>query len=107
MNRVKEEIHMKEYIKNNWKFLIFVLISGLIGGYCTGLYIPEMYSQEMLQQLQGQGMTTEMLALSGAVQYGMPTCTLRTYITRRAINTFRRRTKVLHNNPWCRMWLGK
>ena len=54
MNRVKEEIHMKEYIKNKWKFLIFVLISGLIGGYCTGLYIPEMYSQEMLQQLQGQ-----------------------------------------------------
>ena len=53
MNRVKEEIHMKEYIKNKWKFLIFVLISGLIGGYCTGLYIPEMYSQEMLQQLQG------------------------------------------------------
>ena len=62
---------MKEYIKNKWKFLIFVLISGLIGGYCTGLYIPEMYSQEMLQQLQGQGMTTEMLALSGAVQYGI------------------------------------
>ena len=53
MNRVKEEIHMKEYIKNKWKFLIFVLISGLIEGYCTGLYIPEMYSQEMLQQLQG------------------------------------------------------
>ena len=44
---------MKEYIKNNWKFLLFVLSSGLIGGYCTGLYIPEMYSQEMLQQLQG------------------------------------------------------
>ena len=67
----KEEIHMKEYIKNNWKFLLFVLSSGLIGGYCTGLYIPEMYSQEMLQQLQEQGMTTEMLALSGAVQYGI------------------------------------
>ena len=62
---------MKEYIKNNWKFLLFVLSSGLIGGYCTGLYIPEMYSREMLQQLQGQGMTTEMLALSGAVQYGI------------------------------------
>jgi membrane protease YdiL (CAAX protease family) len=68
---VTEEIHMKEYIKNNWKFLLFVLSSGLIGGYCTGLYIPEMYSREMLQQLQGQGMTTEMLALSGAVQYGI------------------------------------
>ena len=70
MNRVKEEIHMKEYIKNNWNFL-FVFISGWIGGYCIGLYIPEMYSQEMLQQLQEQGMTAEMLALSGAVQYGI------------------------------------
>ena len=65
------EIRMKDNIKNNWKFLLFVLSSGLIGGYCTGLYLPEMYSQEMLQQLQEQGMTTEMLALSGAVQYGI------------------------------------
>ena len=63
MNRVKEEIHMKEYIKSSRKFLLFVLCSGLIGGYCLGLYIPEMYSQEMLQQLQEQGMTTEMLVL--------------------------------------------
>ena len=62
---------MKEYIKSSWKFLLFVLCSGLIGGYCTGLYIPEMYSQEMLQQLQEQGMTAEMSALSGAVQYGI------------------------------------
>ena len=62
---------MKDYIKNNWKFLLFVLCSGLIGGYCIGLSATEMYSQEMLQQLQEQGMTTEMLALSGAVQYGI------------------------------------
>ena len=62
---------MKEYIKNNWKFLLFVLCSGFIGGYCTGLYMPEMYSQEMLQKLQEQGMTTERLALTGAVQYGI------------------------------------
>ena len=33
--------------------------------------MPEMYSGEMLQQIQGQGVTTEMLALSGAVQYGI------------------------------------
>ena len=65
------EIRMKDNIKNNWKFLLFVLSSGLIGGYCIGLYLPEMYSQETLQQLQEQGMTTEMLALSGAVQYGI------------------------------------
>ena len=62
---------MKVYIKNNWKSLLFVLSSGLLGGYCTGLYIPEMYSQEMLRQLQEQGMTTELLTLSGAVQYGI------------------------------------
>ena len=62
---------MKDHIKNNWKFLLFVLGTGLIGGYCTGLYIPEMYSQEMLQQLQEQGMTAGMLALIGAVQYGI------------------------------------
>ena len=71
MNRRTEEISMKDHIKNNWKFLLFVLISGLIGGYCTGLYMPEMYSQEMLQQLQEQGMTAEMLAISGAIQYGI------------------------------------
>ncbi len=67
----QREIHMKDYIKNNWRFLLFVLVSGLIGGYCIGLYIPDMYSQEMLQQMQAQGMTTEMAAVSGAVQYGI------------------------------------
>ena len=71
MDRGNAEIHMKDHIKNNWKFLLFVLISGSIGGYCTGLYMPEMYSREMLQQLKEQGVTTEMLALSGAVQYGI------------------------------------
>ena len=60
-----------DYIKNDLKFLLFVLCSGLIGGYCIALYLPDMYSQEMLQQMQEQGMTTEMLALSGAVQYGI------------------------------------
>ena len=51
MNRQNEEVHMKDYIKNNGRFLLFVLAGGLIGGYCAGLYIPEMYSQEMLQQI--------------------------------------------------------
>ena len=62
---------MKAFIKTNWKFLLFVLCSGLIGGYCIAFYLPEMYSQEMLQQMQEQGMTAEMLALSAAVQYGI------------------------------------
>ena len=71
MGRGNAEIHMKYLIKNNWKFLLFVLISGSIGGYCTGSYIPEMYSREMQRQLQEQGVTAEMLTLSGAVQYGI------------------------------------
>ena len=65
------DIGMKDFIKDNWKFLLFVLVSGLIGGFCTGLYLPETYSQEMQLQLQQQGVTTQMLALSGAVQYGI------------------------------------
>ncbi len=71
VNRCKEEIPVKAYMKDNWKFLLFVLVSGLIGGYCVGLYLPEMYSQEMLQALQEQGVTAERTALAGAVQYGI------------------------------------
>lgn len=29
---------MKTLIKDNWKFLLFVLLGGLVGGYCLGLY---------------------------------------------------------------------
>lgn len=58
-------------LRDNWKFLLFVLVSGLIGGYCTGLYLPGTYSQETLRQLQEQNMTTAGLALSGAIQYGV------------------------------------
>ena len=62
---------MKDFIKNNRKFLLFVLVSGLIGGFCSGLYMPDTFSPEMLQQLQEQGISTGMLALSAAVQYGV------------------------------------
>ena len=62
---------MKDFIKNNRKFLLFVLVSGLIGGFCSGLYMPDTFSPEMLQQLQEQGISTGMLSLSAAVQYGV------------------------------------
>ena len=29
---------MKKFFIDNWKFLLFVLFAGLIGGYCIGLY---------------------------------------------------------------------
>ena len=62
---------MKGFIKEHWKFLLFVLIGGAIGGYCTGLYLPGAYSEQMLQQLQDRNITAEALALSGMVQYGV------------------------------------
>ena len=62
---------MKEYVKSNWQFLLFVLLSGIIGGYCMGLYLPATFSPDMLRQLQEQGVTNEMLVLSTVIQYGV------------------------------------
>ena len=59
-------------LKENWKFLIFVLIAGLIGGYCIGLYSYECLSTEVLKQLQEQNVTKEMVALSSMIQYSIP-----------------------------------
>lgn len=62
---------MKKYVKNNWKFLLFVLISGLVGGFCTGLYLPATFSPEMTMQLKEQGLTNGALVLSTTIQYGI------------------------------------
>lgn len=62
---------MKKLIRENWKFLLFVAFSGLIGGYCAGLYLPETFSEEMLQQLKQQNVSPMMLAVSTAIQYGL------------------------------------
>lgn len=59
-------------IKENWKFLLFVLIGGLIGGYFIGLWLYDYsLSEEMLKQLQDQNVTREMVALSTMFQYGI------------------------------------
>lgn len=60
-----------KYIKKNWKFLLFVLIGGLIGGYFVGLWSFDSLSEEMLKQLQNQNVTREMFALSTMYQYGI------------------------------------
>ena len=41
---------MKKFIKDNWKFLLLVLLGGLIGGYCIGLYGYDSLSEELLKQ---------------------------------------------------------
>ena len=48
---------MKKFIKENWKFLLIVLIGGIIGGYCTGLYSYDILSEDMLRQLQEQNIS--------------------------------------------------
>ena len=62
---------MKKILKENYKFLLFVLIDGLIGGYFLGLYSYDTLSEEMLKQLEKQNVTKEILALSTMIQYGI------------------------------------
>ena len=63
---------MKQFFKENWKFLLLVLLGGLIGGYCIGLYSYDSLSEELLKQIQEQNVTKEMIVLSTAIQYGIP-----------------------------------
>ncbi len=62
---------MKNYFKKNWKFLLFVMLGGLIGGYCLGIYSYDSLSEEMLALLQEQNATRELIALSTMIQYGI------------------------------------
>ena len=62
---------MKRLLKDNWKFLLLVLLGGLIGGYCIGLYSYNSLSEELLQQLQNQNVSKEMVALVSSIQYGI------------------------------------
>ena len=60
-----------KYLKDHWKFLLFILISGLIGGYCIGIYGYDLLSEEVLKQLQEQNITRNMVGLSTMLQYGI------------------------------------
>lgn len=62
---------MKKFIKENWKFLLLVLLGGLIGGYCVGLYSYDSLSEELLKQIQDQNVTKEMLGIASMIQYGI------------------------------------
>lgn len=62
---------MKKFLKENWKFILFVLFGGLIGGYCMGFYAYDTLSEELLKQLEEQSVTREMVGLSTMFQYGI------------------------------------
>ena len=62
---------MKKHFEAHWKFLLFVLIGGLIGGYCMGIYGYDMLPEDTLAILQEQNVTKGMTVLSAMVQYGI------------------------------------
>ena len=62
---------MEKFIKDNWKFLLIILLGGLIGGYCTGLYLYDSISEEVLLQLQEQNITKTTYSLIAMFQYGI------------------------------------
>ena len=62
---------MKKFIKEHWKFLLLVLIGGLVGGYCIGIYSYDLLTEELLKQIQEQNVSKEMLGISSMLQYGI------------------------------------
>lgn len=62
---------MKKYFEANWRFLAFVLVGGLIGGYCIGIHGYDVLSEDMLAALREQNVTRETLAISSMIQYGI------------------------------------
>lgn len=59
---------MKIFLKTYWKTLLFFALSGLIGGFCVGLYALDSYPADMQQQILSQGMTRELLGVVSAIQ---------------------------------------
>ena len=55
--------HCEKVFEVNWKFLLFVLIGGMIGGYCTGIYGYDALSEDALAVLREQHVTREMMAI--------------------------------------------
>lgn len=59
---------MRELIKDNLKFLIFLAIFGLVGGYFTALYSVQILTQEMLDQVVAQVGSVDVLIVITTLQ---------------------------------------
>ncbi len=59
---------MKEFIKHYWKLLLLFALAGLVGGFCTGLYVLDSYPPEMQQDALAQGLTPTIMAVVTAIQ---------------------------------------
>ena len=60
---------MKEIIKNNLKYVIFLLLSGLIGGYFVGVYLVQILPTEYIQEGLSQVSSLEIIYLISGIQY--------------------------------------
>ena len=69
--KVMPYISKAKCIKDYWRFLLFVLIGGLIGGYCTGIYSYDTLPEDLLLLLREQNVTREIVAISSMIQYGI------------------------------------
>ena len=59
---------MKQMIRNNLKYLIFLFVSGLVGGYFTAIYSIQGISQEMLDEAIAQAGSLNVVILASTVQ---------------------------------------
>ena len=59
---------MKQFVKKYWKTLLFFAIAGLVGGFCTGLYVLDSYPPEMQEEVFSQGLTPIIMAIVTAMQ---------------------------------------
>lgn len=62
---------MKKFFKDNWKFLLFVLLGGIIGGYFYGLYLYDELSGELISQLKEQNITKNLFGIIVMIQYSI------------------------------------
>ena len=60
---------MKAFFKTYWKTLLFFALSGLIGGFLTGLYMLDSYPPEIQQQIFDQGLNNTLVGVVTAAQY--------------------------------------
>ena len=59
---------MKEIIKNNIKYIIFLAICGIVGGYFTGIYAVQSLSSELINEVLAEIGSIEILYLITAIQ---------------------------------------
>lgn len=59
---------MKEIIKNNFKYLIFLTFFGLVGGYFTAIYSLQTFDQNMLEEVIAQVGSIDLMVAITTIQ---------------------------------------